>query len=278
MTEQLLTVASAPPSPTTKTLAEPFAWPARRPLLAAEWRHLTMLNYEVDPQILAPLVPFGTQLDLWNDRAFVSIVGFLFRRTRLFGVRIPGHVNFEEVNLRFYVRREVAGECRRGVAFIRELVPRRAVTIVANALYGERYLTVPMSHALIESAVRAGGPPHELRYDWRLASGAGRIVMQPVGDPALQAPGSHEEFIAEHYWGYTALPRGRANEYLVAHPPWRICPAAHAEFDCDVAALYGEQFVRCLSEEPTSAFWAEGSAVRVYRGIRLETGGRRPED
>jgi uncharacterized protein YqjF (DUF2071 family) len=268
MPEQLLTAESAPSSLTT-TLAEPFAWPARRPLLIAEWRHLAMLNYEVDPQILAPLVPAGTELDLWQDRAFVSIVGFLFRRTRLFGVRIPGHANFEEVNLRFYVRREVAGECRRGVAFIRELVPRRAVTFVANTLYGERYLTVPMSHALLDPAVAAEGPPRELRYGWRFAGGEGRIVMQPVGEPAPLAPGSHEEFIAEHYWGYTAHPRGRASEYLVAHPPWRVCSAARGEFAGDIATLYGEQFVPYLAAEPTSAFWAEGSAVRVFKGCRL---------
>ncbi len=275
MTGQCLTAETAPPPPAT-ALAAPFAWPAGRPLLAAEWRHLAMLNYEADPRILEPLVPAETELDLWHGRAFVSIVGFLFRRTRLFGLHIPGHVRFEEVNLRFYVRREVAGEIRRGVAFIRELVPRRAVTVVANVLYGERYLTVPMSHALIGPLATPNDPPCELQYRWKFAGRTNRILMQPAGQPAPLAPHSHEEFIAEHYWGYTALSRGRASEYFVAHPPWRICPAARAEFDCDVAALYGQQFAPYLSAEPTSAFWAEGSAVRVYRGCRLEAVGCSP--
>jgi uncharacterized protein YqjF (DUF2071 family) len=247
----------------------PFDWPTGRALLTAEWRHLAMLNYEIDPRALAPLVPAGTQLDLWHGRAYVSIVGFLFRRARLFGVPIPFHGSFEEVNLRFYVRRETGDELRRGVVFVRELAPRRAVALVANALYGEKYLTVPMGHRFVGGDPRDDRPPRKLEYHWSFASRTHRVAIQTAGELRPSAPSSHEEFIAEHYWGYTALPRGAANEYRVAHRPWRISPAASAEFDCNIAAHYGPQFVPFLRGQPTSAFYADGSRVRVYAGRRI---------
>jgi uncharacterized protein len=272
--------ALAPP-PVASTVAElrridvkpnspAFVWPTRRALLSAEWLNLVMLNYEVDPEILAPLVPVGTELDEWHGRTYASIVGFEFLRSRFFGMPIPLQGNFEEVNLRFYIRREVAGELRRGVVFVRELAPRRAVALVANALYGEKYLTVPMGRRIAGGDAELDIPPRELEYRWQFAGRTHRVALQTAAEAQALVAGSLEEFIAEHYWGYTALPRGRANEYHVAHPSWRICPAASAELDCDVAALYGAQFAPYLCGEPASAFWADGSAVRVYRGRRVK--------
>src|SRR6266513_2477095 len=119
-----------------------------RRFLTAEWRSLAMLNYEVDRSVLARRVPPGTELDSWGGVVYVSVVGFLFLKTRVLGVPIPGHRNFEEVNLRFYVRRKADGEWRRGVVFVKEIVPRRAIAAVARGLYGENYVAMPMSHAI----------------------------------------------------------------------------------------------------------------------------------
>ncbi|MBT8255930.1 MAG: DUF2071 domain-containing protein, partial [Bacteroidia bacterium] len=107
--------------------------------LKAEWRKLILVNYVVDPKILEPYIPNDTQLDLWQDKCYVSLVGFMFQNTKLLGVKVPGHVNFEEVNLRFYVKRKVGNEWRRGVVFIKELVPKWALSFVANTVYGESY-------------------------------------------------------------------------------------------------------------------------------------------
>lgn len=253
-----------------ESLPEPYAWPEGRPFLTAEWRDLVMLNYEVDPQLLAPHIPAGVELDFHNGRTFVSLVGFLFQRTRVRGLHIPFHANFEEVNLRFYVRREVGGQLRRGVVFIREFVPRRAVTLIANLLYGENYRTVPMGHRIErESGATLDAPPRELEYCWRCAGSTHRISLQTIGPAHALERGSLDEFIAEHYWGYTALPRGRTAEYQVAHPPWSVCPAASCLLEADVAAIYGERFVPVLRGDPTSAFWATGSCVKVFAGKRL---------
>ena len=93
--------------------------------LTAQWRHLAMLNYTIDPRSFEPLLPPGTEFDFFDRTTYVSVVGFHFLRTKVFGLGIPWHRDFEEVNLRFYVRRRGAEGWRRGVAFIRELVPRR---------------------------------------------------------------------------------------------------------------------------------------------------------
>src|SRR5215831_8133503 len=137
------------------------------PFLAAEWRSLAMLNYEVDPTLLAPLVPKGTELDRYTSRTYISLVGFRFERTRVRGLWIPFHSDFDEVNLRFYVRRTVGTEVRRGVVFIREVVPRWAIAAVARSVYGERYVALPMRHR-ISGPVSEGGRT-TVKYAWRVA-------------------------------------------------------------------------------------------------------------
>ena len=89
------------------------------------------------------------------------------------------------------------------------------------------------------------------------------------GEPTPAAPGSEEEFITEHYWGYNRQRDGGTMEYAVEHPRWRMWAAADHRFDCDVAALYGAEFMPFLAAPASSAFLVEGSPVRVRQGRRL---------
>lgn len=247
---------------------------ADAPFLTAEWRDLVMLNFVVDPAVLAPHVPPGTELDLFGGEAFVSVVGFMFLRTRLMGCPVPWHRDFEELNLRFYVRRRGqdgephvgADGYKRGVAFVKEIVPRAAVAMVARRLYGERYEAWPMRHTKVPAtaaasgavgyAVRIGGRWHELGLGFR-------------GEPAALVPGSEAEFIAEHYWGYVAGPGRPTIEYRVEHLPWRVWHGEAPQLRIDAAALYGGEWAPALATPPRSAFLAEGSPVTVYHGRRL---------
>ena len=233
-----------------------------KPFLTADWRYLAMLNFAADPKLLEPLLPCGTELDFHEGQTFVSIVGFLFLDTRVFGLPIPWHRDFEEVNLRFYVRRKTANEWRRGVAFVRELVPRQAIALVARAFYGEPYSALPMRHSLEHKAGRV-----LVEYYWRRGKRFETLGLTATGEPQESAPGSHEEFITEHYWGYTAR-RSGLSEYRIEHPRWRLWPAQTTKFEADVATLYGPQFVETLSARPASAFIAEGSRVEVLRRTR----------
>ena len=240
-----------------------------RPFLTASWRYLAMLNYEVPAALVRPLVPVGTQLDGWNGITLVSVVGFRFLDTRILGLPIPGHRDFDEVNLRFYVRRrDEAGGWRRAVVFVRELVPRLGVALVARRLYNEPYSAVPMRHEL-----DMGGAEHGVSgraaYAWRVAGRWHRLEVRTRGIPKVPEPDSEAAFISEHYWGYTAQRDGGCKEYQVAHPPWRVWDAVGARFDCDVRTVYGPGFAECLSARPRSAFLAEGSEVVVYGGRRL---------
>ncbi|MEO5721840.1 MAG: DUF2071 domain-containing protein [Chthoniobacterales bacterium] len=236
---------------------------SRRAFLTAEWRHLAMLNYAIDPEILAPLVPAGTELDFHEGETFVSVVGFLFLQTRVLKVPIPLHRNFEEVNLRFYVRHRAADGWRRGVTFVRELVPRRAIATVARVFYEEPYLAVPMRHSLSHG-------PNELtaQYQWWRSGRWETLGMKVGGELRASAAGSHEEFITEHYWGYTKR-RSGTSEYGVEHVRWQLQAATEWTFDADVASLYGAQFVEPLRSKAVSAFIAEGSPVIVRQGARL---------
>jgi uncharacterized protein len=242
--------------------------PAARAFLTAEWRHLVMLNYEIDPAALAPLVPAGTELDAWEGRTLVSLVGFLFIDTRVFGAPIPRHRNFEEVNLRFYVRRRSAGTWRRAVVFVKEIVPRRAIACLARMLYGEHYVALPMRHVLADDAAIG---LRRVSYAWTSGGREHRLDLTAAGKPAPAPDGSEEAFITEHYWGYSRARRGGTLEYHVAHPPWRVWRAQDARFDGDGGALYGPRFAECLGQPPVSALLAEGSPVTVYRGTRLST-------
>jgi uncharacterized protein YqjF (DUF2071 family) len=233
--------------------------------LTAEWRHLAMLNYEVEASLLDPFVPAGTELDLWNGKVFVSLVGFRFLKTRILGFTIPFHANFNEVNLRFYVRRKQDNEIRRGVVFIREIVPRRAIAFVARTFYNENYVALPMAHenhSFGDSGMTAA-------YRWKAGGAWSAIKVEAQGEPELAKDGSHEQFITEHYWGYAAQPDGGCVEYQVTHPPWRVWTARRAEFEGDVEGLYGKNIAAVLKGAPASAFLAEGSAVTVMRGRRI---------
>jgi len=217
-----------------------------------------MLNYVVDPSLLRSFVPSGAALDEHEGRTYASLIGFEFNRTRMLGRAVPFHQSFEEVNLRFYVRRG----SRRGVVFIRELVPKFAVTAVARLVYGENYSCVPMSH-------RIEADPGGIYAEFAWGSGAGRcsISAEIRGDGYLPAEGSLAQFITEHYWGYASQRSGGTLEYQVEHPRWNVGEAAQARFDGNAEKYYGSEFANVLEKPPDSAFIADGSPVTVFKGV-----------
>lgn len=241
----------------------PAATAPHRTFLTAQWRALVMANFAVDPAVLAPLVPEGTELDSFDGRTLMSVVGFRFLETRVLGVRVPFHADFNEVNLRFYVRRRVGAAVRRAVVFVKEIVPRRAIEWIANTIYGEHYVTLPMRHTV--------ELPGRVAYEWRHRGRWNRLAATAVGEPQPVAAGSEEEFITEHYWGYAQRPGRPTVEYQVEHPrwrAWRVAPAA-VEFDVDAESLYGSNFAPALRLAPTSVLIADGSAVVVRAGAAM---------
>lgn len=234
--------------------------------LRAQWLNLVMLNYEIQPDLLARYVPGGTELDDWNGKTFISMVGFLFQKTSVLGVPALFHRNFEEVNLRFYVRRRTPEGWRRGVVFIKEIVPKRLIAWIARAVYNEAYVALPMRH--IEQ-LSEHESERSFRYEWLSERKWNALEVRVLGEPALAAPDSEETFITEHYWGYCRQRDGSTVEYQVEHPRWRVWCGIASRFECDVGKFYGSEFVQALSGPASSAFVADGSAVIVRRGRRL---------
>jgi uncharacterized protein YqjF (DUF2071 family) len=233
--------------------------------LSAEWHNLLMLNFEVDPAILQKFVPAGTKLDSFAGKTYVSLVGFRFCRTKLLGtIPIPFHTEFEEINLRFYVRRSVGTEVRRGVVFVAEIVPKRAVALGARWFYGENYVRRPMAHRVL-----INGSKMKVEYAWGMDNQKCQLQSRISGTSSLPAEGSLEQFITEHYWGYSRQGDGSTVEYHVTHDPWKVWAASHAEFSGDTRDLYGQELSEVLKHAPASAFIADGSPVDVFRGNRL---------
>jgi len=223
-----------------------------------------MANYPVDPAALRPFLPARTELDTWEGETFVSLVGFMFRKVRVRGIRIPFHTNFPEVNLRFYVRYKDGPDWKRGVVFIREIVPLPAVSFIANTIFHERYISLPMRNKEVHDAGVL-----QLNYQWKYRGRwNGMTAMTPFHPLPLQK-GSQTEFITEHFWGYTDGGGGRTGEYQVAHPRWDIYPLTASTVDCDFGALYGPAFASLEQQHPQSVFLAEGSPVEIYAKRQL---------
>lgn len=241
------------------------------PFLTAEWRYLLMANFAVDPALLLQHVPAGTELDSYDGTVYLSVVGFLFLQTQVRGWSLPGHRSFEEVNLRFYVRRRAADGWRRGVVFLREFVPRSAIAAVARRVYHEPYAAVPMSHD-IELIGGQLGDGAKVRYNWRYGERWHSLSASVVSSPQPVDPGSLAEFITEHYWGYTRRRDGKTSEYQVTHPRWNVSAVSAALLDCDIGAAYGAQYREALGAPAPSAFVAEGSPITVFQWGSIGSG------
>ena len=229
--------------------------------LNAQWQNLVMVNYEVSPEILQKYLPYKTELDFWNNRCYVSIVGFRFLETKVLGIKFPFHTNFDEVNLRFYVRYNDNGTWKRGAVFIKEIVPKAMITFIANTLYNEKYATHPCKHEIqnIDNQLF-------VKYLWKSKGLWNHVEVKAdlAANPILA--GSEEEFITEHYWGYAGYSTKKTNEYQVQHPRWNVHKVNSYDILCDFEELYGSEFAFLGSASPTSVLLAEGSEVSIFKG------------
>jgi uncharacterized protein YqjF (DUF2071 family) len=234
--------------------------------LTAEWRKLIMINYKIDPSILLSYLPGKTELDYWNNNCYVSLVGFMFQNVRVKGIKIPFHINFPEVNLRFYVRfkdksNSVTEEWKRGVVFISEIVPKPAISFIANTLFHENYSTMPMKFSWKNDNKEI----MKVGYSWKKKGCWNKMEVIVSSNAHPLVSGSEEEFITEHFWGYSAYSKEKTSEYHVVHPRWDIYPVNSFILDCDFESLYGSSFASLTGKEPDSVFLAEGSAIEVFQ-------------
>ncbi len=226
--------------------------------LTAEWRKLILVNYQVDEALLKPYLPNKTELDFWNGATYASLVGFKFVNTRLLGLKIPFHTDFEEVNLRFYVKFKDGDDYKRGVVFIKEIVPRSALTFVANTIYRERYVTMPMQHEWQEDQQK-----RKVMYSWISKKQPQSLWVEAALESEPILKGTEAGFITEHYWGYTQVSAEKTYEYEVTHPTWEQYQVLNYQVDVDFGLVYGDRFSFLNKQSPTSVILAEGSNITV---------------
>lgn len=231
--------------------------------LTAGWRKLALAQFAVDKEILSKYLPPHTELDDWQGKYYVSLVGFMFVNVKLLGLNIPFHTNFEEVNLRFYVKFKDGDTWKRGVVFIKEFVPKPAITFVANTIYKENYQTLPMKHVWIEQKNQL-----EVEYSWKNKNWHNFSVTAASKAEEILI-GSEEEFITEHYWGYNKIGDNQTSEYGVEHPRWQAYPVKEHKINVDFGTNYGSDFAFLNDSKPDSVFLAEGSEIRVLKGKRF---------
>ncbi len=226
--------------------------------LSARWEDLIMANYEVDPEVLKPYLPHGVDLDLYGDKTYVSLVGFLFKKTSLFNIPIPFLGTFEEINLRFYVKRVEGDSVKRGVVFINETVPYKPVAWLANKLYKEHYIAIPTKSSIVKS-----GSTKNINYQWKINKEWNHISVNASAKREQMLPDSIEEFIFEHYYGYTRINNQLSQEYKVNHPRWEVNKVTDYSIHCDFKSMYGNDFSFLNNHQPDSVILAEGSPVTV---------------
>ncbi|MBA3747969.1 MAG: DUF2071 domain-containing protein [Solirubrobacterales bacterium] len=228
------------------------------PFLTAEWLHVLGVTYAVDEALLVPHLPRGAQIDTLEGSPRVSIVAFHFRRTRLRGVPIPLHVNFGEINLRFYVR--LGG--RRAVVFIREFVSRPAISIIAKLTYNEPYRTIRMRDEVLAREDGLVGVRH--RFGRRLGN---RLEAWADPQPVVPAEDSAGYWLTHHDLGVGRGRDGAARSYEVDHPVWALHEVRSVDVEVDFAALYGPRWAFLGDAEPSHVTLAEGSGVSIIPAV-----------
>lgn len=226
--------------------------------LKAYWKDIVMVNYEVPKEVLLPYLPFGTELDDFDGKYYVSLVGFQFLKSAIFGIPIPVYGSFDEVNLRFYVKRIVDNEVIRGVVFISEIVPNKVVAFLANKLYKEHYSYAKMSSEFI---IVKGDK--NLEYKWYQNGKEYFIKSSFQNEEVSMIKSSHEEFIYEHYYGFTKVNDNETWEYKVNHAQWKVNKNIGFEVACDFELCYGKSFAFLQHEKPHSIYNAIGSDVCI---------------
>ena len=229
------------------------------PLMTGAWKDLLVASYEVPKEALQPYLPEGVELDSWNGKHYMSLVALQCQDIQGLGVKVPGGDNFEQVNLRFYAKRNTPEGEKKGAVFIKQIVASEVVAFASKALLNESVSTASMSHKLTEETAEG-----EVSYRWDVNGTTSEMSAHRVGQAKPLVEGSQEEFLLENYNGFSVQRDGQTIEYKVEHPPWKTYEAANPVIDVDAVGLYGKELAKYLSGPPSSVIIVDGSKTAVF--------------
>lgn len=213
-----------------------------------------MFTYSIPPGLLNQYIPAGLEADTIGGNAFVSLVAFDFLDTKVKGIKFPFHVNFPEINLRFYVK----AKDRRGVVFIREFVPRYFIACFADMFYNENYKSIKMKSSVVSNNEKI------VSHNIRIGKDDFSVKLTAENKPYLPSEASLEHFFKEHQWGFGKSKSGDTLAYCVEHPLWEIFPIKNYELNFDFGKVYGENWKFLNRGKPFNITLAQGSEIRIY--------------
>jgi len=237
--------------------------------LSGHFDHIVLFNYAVAPEFLAPYLPAHTELDLHDCRYFCSLVGVRCLDLHTHGMPLWPFRNYAQVNLRFYVCRQIdAPHWRHGVVFIKQLIPHRLVAWTARRLFNERTETQRVT-ALVEATAEG---TEQVEYRWPFQGEHCRLKTSFRPQPPCAAPEQQRLFFVERHWGYAAQRDGSTLEYRFDHPPWQVYRPLDMTSSVSVGDFFGPPFTELFRSPPDSILACRGSAVSLARGHRLYDG------
>lgn len=227
-------------------------------LMTAYWTNLLTATYEADRSLLNEFLPAGTELNTWNGKYLMSIVAFIFSKPRVLNIPAPVYRSFEEINLRFYVRRKENNNWKKGVVFIREIAPARLIGLSAKWLYKENFISLPLKHEF-----HTNDDLQYINYACKVKNKWGQLNITCAAKEFDPEPGCIEGFIRDHYWGYTKNKNDRTAEFSIEHSSWKIYPATHFALNMNIGEIYGPGFTDYFDQKPVSVFLMDGGFTKV---------------
>jgi uncharacterized protein YqjF (DUF2071 family) len=235
--------------------------------LKGEWRNLIMINYEIDPEILTGYLPPHTELDNFNGKHYVSLVGFLFKDSKVKGIIVPYHRTFEEITLRFYVRHiGPDGILKRGVVLIKEIATKKISAPVAGKIFGENQEACDTRHLW-------SNPTEDkvsVEYMWKRTADWDWISVTATGVSYFPKQKTEEQFITERNRVYSKGKKDTTTVYNVEHSNWRIHTVHYSDINCNFEKNFGKDFAYLNKAKPASVFLADGSAITMGNRQKLE--------
>ena len=242
--------------------AKPTSTPGKK-LITAKFSELVAVNFQIDPKILEPRVPRGLELDFFHDETYVSLVAMMLRDVRVWGIPIHIATGVEKFNLRFYVRRRLGDEIRRGSCFIKDYVSSGSAAWILGSLYKSDFHKMKMKHDNSGFDGLADSVP-SADYSWKVNDNWNRLRVKGLNRIQNTGRDTKHGFFLDHDYEY-AQRKGKTLEYSSSRPKWTIWNAAQASFQCDVKQLFGLEFAKALGRRPASVFLSRGSDVTTYR-------------
>ena len=227
-------------------------------LLSAHWTNLLVVNFETTKIFLEKHLPAGTELNDWNGKYFMSLVGFQFSKTKICGILSPFYRSFPEINLRFYVKRKTKTGWQNGVVFIKEIAPAKLIGFMAGWLYNENFICLKMKSRFINE-----GDKNKIEYCWNINNEWNYLKAIVKNKPVHYPQESLEGFISSHYHGFTRITETQTKEFEVIHSPWKIYHVLSFDIKLDAEAIYGKESAPFFSHQPCSVFMMDGSETKV---------------